>query len=121
MTEGSGIDALRAAVVAAEAKASEAEAKALAAETKALKAEALAANEAALVSDAEAEIAFLNPLLGRPLRRLSKGTPPGLSVIALKRLADGGKRRLRSTALALNYGIPWESQEFYLRTVQDRS
>ena len=52
MTEGSGIDALRTALAAAEAKASKAEAKAI-------EAEARAAVAVAKVSDAEAEIAFL--------------------------------------------------------------
>ena len=63
MTEGSGIDALRAALAAAEAKASEAEAKAL-------EAEARAANEAARVSDAEAEIAFLKLAIEKLRREL---------------------------------------------------
>ena len=63
MTEGSGIDALRAALAAAEARASDAEAKAL-------EAEARAANEAARVSDAEAEIAFLKLAIEKLRREL---------------------------------------------------
>ena len=63
MIEGSGIDALRTALAAAEAKASEAEAKALAAEAR-------AANEAARVSDAEAEIAFLKLAIEKLRREL---------------------------------------------------
>ena len=59
MTEGSGIDALREALAAAEAKATAAEAKAVDAEAKATEAEARAAVAVAKVSDAEAEIAFL--------------------------------------------------------------
>ena len=63
MTEGFGIDALRTALAAAEAKA-------LAAEAKALEAEARAANEAARVSDAEAEIAFLKLAIEKLRREL---------------------------------------------------
>ena len=63
MTEGSGIDALRRALAAAEAKASEAEARAS-------EAEARAANEAARVSDAEAEIAFLKLAIEKLRREL---------------------------------------------------
>ena len=66
MPDGSDIDALRAALATAEAKATHAEAKAIDAEAKATDAEAKAcdaearaANAAAKVSDAEAEIAFL--------------------------------------------------------------
>ena len=63
MTEGSGIDALRRALAAAEAKATEAEARAS-------EAEARAANEAARVSDAEAEIAFLKLAIEKLRREL---------------------------------------------------
>ena len=56
MTEGSGIDALRKALAAAEARACEAEAR--------------AANEAARVSDAEAEIAFLKLAIEKLRREL---------------------------------------------------
>ena len=63
MTEGSGIDALRRALAAAEARASEAEAKAC-------EAEARAANEAARMSDAEAEIAFLKLAIEKLRREL---------------------------------------------------
>ena len=56
MIGGSGIDALRAALAAAEARASEAEAR--------------AANEAARVSDAEAEIAFLKLAIEKLRREL---------------------------------------------------
>jgi len=66
MTEGSGIDALRVALAAAEAKASRAEAKAT-------EAEARAAVAAAKVSDAEAEIAFLKLMIEK-LRRELFGT-----------------------------------------------
>ena len=66
MTEGSGIDALRRALAAAEAKASRAEAKAT-------EAEARAAVAAAKVSDAEAEIAFLKLMIEK-LRRELYGT-----------------------------------------------
>ena len=60
---GSGIDALRRALAAAEAKATEAEARAS-------EAEARAANEAARVSDAEAEIAFLKLAIEKLRREL---------------------------------------------------
>ena len=63
MTEGFGIDALREALAAAEARACEAEAKAR-------EAEARAANEAARVSDAEAEIAFLKLAIEKLRREL---------------------------------------------------
>ena len=63
MTEGFGIDALREALAAAEARASEAEARAS-------EAEARAANEAARVSDAEAEIAFLKLAIEKLRREL---------------------------------------------------
>ena len=66
MPDGSDIDALRAALAAAEVKASDAEvravdaeAKASEAEAKAVAAEAQAANAAAMVSDAEAQITSL--------------------------------------------------------------
>ncbi len=59
MTEGSGIDALRTALAAAEAKATAAKAEASRAEAKAIEAEARAAVAVVKVSDAEAEIAFL--------------------------------------------------------------
>ena len=80
MTEGSGIDALRRALAAAEAEATGAEARASAAEARASKAEAKAteaearaAVAAAKVSDAEAEIAFLKLAIEK-LRRELFGT-----------------------------------------------
>ena len=63
MTEGSGIDALRKALAAAEARACEAEAKAI-------DAEARAAVAVAKVSDAEAEIAFLKLAIEKLRREL---------------------------------------------------
>ena len=70
MTEGSGIDALRKALAAAEARACEAEAKAIDAETKATEAEARAAVAVAKVSDAAAEIAFLKLAIEKLRREL---------------------------------------------------
>ncbi len=70
MTEGSGIDALRKALAAAEARACEAEAKAIDAEAKATEAEARAAVAVAKVSDAAAEIAFLKLAIEKLRREL---------------------------------------------------
>ena len=72
MPDGSDIDALKAALAVAEAKAIDAEAKATDAEVKASEAEARAANAAAKVSDAEAQIAALK-LMVEKLRRALYG------------------------------------------------
>ena len=73
MPDGSDIDALRAALAAAEARAVDTETKASRAEAKATEAEARAAVAAAKVSDAQAEIAFLK-LTIKKLQRALFGT-----------------------------------------------
>ena len=63
MPDGSDIDALKAALAAAEVKATDAEAKATEAEERAAVAEAEASNAVAKVSDAEAQIASLKLMI----------------------------------------------------------
>ena len=70
MPDGSDIDALKAALVVAEAKAINAETKATDAEAKATEAEARAANAVAKVSDAEAQIATLKLMIEKLRRAL---------------------------------------------------
>ena len=70
MPDGLDIDALKAALVVAEAKAINAETKATDAEAKATEAEARAANAVAKVSDAEAQIATLKLMIEKLRRAL---------------------------------------------------